>query len=354
MPFIKTPILYLAICAEKNTSNQMKINVNYKIKNHVNINADTFTNEEFVNVSIKLKEAANDCENYRCAMENNDIYLLNGGIDINRANSRYQPHCHLIMEKESKIQIDSEIDTNIDLTFFLFNVLTYSDPNNNINMFGISYPPVNPQPNAVPIAQFKYDLNPKLNRDEPVENENNTINNLFSRLNNNSNASTEDSNDIDNLSLSNDEDELEVFEEPNEINYESGEEPLSEQNEINYESGEEPLSEPIHPKNQMNNFMDLNFDIISEIIENYEKSNATYKKLDEDDDNNICVVGFDKLLDGDFYYKCNECKKIIEKTNLKTWLMKQGSLSSSCPHCRYPMKVYPKLFVNKTSHSQSQ
>mgnify|MGYP006172708587 CR=1 FL=1 len=83
------------------------------------------------------------------------------------------------------------------------------------------------------------------------------------------------------------------------------------------------------------------------MVENHEKSNATKQKLDNNDDN-VCVVGLDKLSYGDYYYKCGECEKIIEKTNLKTWLMKQGVLTASCPHCRDPMKVYPKLFVNET------
>jgi len=128
IPYINVPILYLTMCSKKNTADLMNINVNYKIKNKI-------AGTGFHNMSIKLDEVNNDCENYRCSLESNDVYLLNAGIDINDANIMNQPCSHFVMEPGSKINITSEIDTSIDVSFFMYNVLRYISTS-----IGFAYP----------------------------------------------------------------------------------------------------------------------------------------------------------------------------------------------------------------------
>jgi len=98
-------------------------------------------------------------------------------------------------------------------------------------------------------------------------------------------------------------------------------------------------------KKELTNFFGLNYKIIKDLIIGYEERNATNLKIE--DSENICTIELDEIPEGAFYYKCTECAKIIEKNNLKTWLMKQGYDKASCPHCRECIQTYPELFINR-------
>ena len=98
-------------------------------------------------------------------------------------------------------------------------------------------------------------------------------------------------------------------------------------------------------KQEIDNFIGLNYDLIKDIVTKHEESGAENVELE--DEENLCGIGLDKLLTEDFYYKCTKCNKITGKDNLKSWLMKQGYAKSSCPYCREPTPTYPKLFINK-------
>lgn len=81
------------------------------------------------------------------------------------------------------------------------------------------------------------------------------------------------------------------------------------------------------------------------MIQLIEKMLAKYKQLSDPD--NVCLITYDTIKNGEYYYECDTCKKVFSETAYKEWHKESKSNQFKCPHCRQVVSNYPQLYINK-------
>ena len=89
------------------------------------------------------------------------------------------------------------------------------------------------------------------------------------------------------------------------------------------------------------NSRDDDIEFIYSIIKYSHKMGAKRRKITDIDDN-MCVINFVPIEIGEYYYKCNSCKKLSEYESGTKWILKH----KTCPHCRLVSKEIPDLYLN--------
>jgi len=96
------------------------------------------------------------------------------------------------------------------------------------------------------------------------------------------------------------------------------------------------------PGNQTERFFELYHDLIAQVIESVEKTQAIKQKLEPED---ICELLFHQFEPNEYYYSCGTCKGKFSIECYKQWIH-DNTKSGKCPKCLTYMEKIPQMYQN--------
>ena len=273
----------------------------------------------------RLKNISTCGNNYKYSLDSQNCYFFNGEYSNMKYNPDVQPNGHISARHGSHLIINSDSNGTVNIMYSFRNVIryiggimglaykfTHRDENvpdiNNEFVFSIENPEKKPQV----ILDYE-NPEPEINQNIIANNNNGVI--------------------VEQLL-----DEDDVFINPND---------LIEQDEV---QPNDPTAEPYDltdwekwNMSMRKNFMDLKFKFIYSVIDKYCLDSAIKRKVE---DGTICCIDCDKIEDGEYYYKCDQCTVTVKKENMDIWLFSKSFRSIKCLMCNKDIKVYPQLYIN--------
>ena len=269
------PVAHIIVNTDKNLSSQMKLTYNLDVPNFA------LELPQDMRIVQEMTVIENDPEHFKMTNDKYDTYILdpyenattNQASDYNADDndalpSGHQPAGNYEMRDTSFLQVNSTVETTVDITYVVFDVM--SIVGENVLLTSNVAPPPIPEPVPLPIDE-------------------NQINNNFI---------------------------------PADINWGL-------------------------PRRYGDRATDLSmYDHIAErLYQLIEIGSAGYKKLAKDD--NKCLITWEEIGPGEYYYECDQCKKCFSQSAYKEWYRSSTSNDFVCPHCRLSVQHYPRLYTNK-------
>lgn len=297
---VTMPYMYIMVPKNKSTSIKIKYETNGVVNNDYGLQFEPTIRE------VNLIKSSEDPEISWIKDESNDIYFLEGFANVPRS-SGTQP-CGIISVKNSGIiEIESRDDITISVTYTIFDVLRYIG-----NQVGFEYSHTPPR-----FVTIEPPARQDVIEDLPAS--------VFPDVNTNP------------LNPPDLEDVL------------SSEEPNNNVELVNDNNDSEHISESDNDYYPNSNIQDLNLYTkkFLEIVRKYEEENAICEELNKE--NSECQISWRPIEEGEYFYKCDRCKKIFGVHDLRYWFTNQKK--STCPCCRKTFTSFPQLFKRKSQSS---
>lgn len=274
------PVAHIIVNTDKNLASQMKLTYNLDVPNFA-LEQPEQGHPEDMRIVQEMTVIENDPEHFKMTNDKYDTYILDpyGNATTNQPSdynvndndalpSGHQPAGNYETRDTSFLQVNSTVETTVDITYVVFDVLSLVGENVLLTS-NVAPPPIQ---ELVPL---------------PVDE--NPINNNFIMA------------------------------------------------DINWGL----------PRRHRDRATDLSmYDHIAErLFQLIEIGSAGYKKLAKDD--NKCLITWEEIGPGEYYYECDQCKKCFSQSAYKEWYRSSTSGDFVCPHCRLSVQHYPRLYTNK-------